>query len=315
MNFRGKAEFSDDTGLKNAVCIVILSDSSRQIEIFQDKSLLHLKIQIIQQPIVHNNPDSKDVRESSSATRSDTPGETFRLQKMSAKTAASLPANPDKIYALLARIFSSTNSQDVLDCSYELTNLLTDTVGFRGLLRYDILSEIKKAAENKKQDMRRSIALVLLGALFEKYPQKCPLSEFIFLLHDDGMLGVALDALADKGAVVRESAQYAIDALFKNLRPETMVNALLPALMAYLGRKGIKWQASVGAFELIGRMADKAKMGSGSHEEEREKDFLREIMGNRLAALIPYVAGGMHDLKVEVRHLHFAFISYSYGLL
>ena len=48
-------------------------------------------------------------------------------------------------------------------------------------------------------------------------------------------------------------------------------------------------------------MADKAKMGMGSKEEEKIKDLLRETMGKKLAGLIPVVEAGMHDLKAEVR--------------
>ncbi|KAL8866487.1 MAG: hypothetical protein Q9174_006277, partial [Haloplaca sp. 1 TL-2023] len=79
-----------------------------------------------------------------------------------------------------------------------------------------------------------------------------------------------------------------------------MVVALLPALSRYLGKRSGKWQGTVGAYELLARMADKAKMGTGSKEEESIKDLLRESMGKKLAGLIPIVEAGMHDLKAEV---------------
>ncbi len=82
-------------------------------------------------------------------------------------------------------------------------------------------------------------------------------------------MNLALDALSDKGNVVRESAQYALDALFSCLSPEAMVVGLLPALSRYLGKRSGKWQGTVGAYELIARMADKAKMGTGSKEADR----------------------------------------------
>ena len=122
----------------------------------------------------------------------------------------------------------------------------------------------------------------------------------MFLLQDGGILAPALDALADKGSVVRESAQYALDALYANMKPEALVVALLPALCHYLGKRSGKWQGTVGAYELLGRMADKAKMGMGSKEEEKIKEVLRETMGKKLATLIPIVEAGMHDLKSEV---------------
>jgi elongation factor 3 len=71
-------------------------------------------------------------------------------------------------------------------------------------------------------------------------------------------------------------------------------------LSKYLGKKSGKWQGAVGAYELIGRMADKAKMGMEALEVEKEKDVLREAMGKKLEGLIPVVENGMHDLKSEV---------------
>ena len=215
-------------------------------------------------------------------------------------TPSGVPPTQEEISSFLDTIFKAQTSQASLDAAYALTNLLLNSVGFRGFRAYGVLDEIKKAAADKKNGTRRESAMILLGALFEKFPACQRISEVIFLLQDGGAVAPALDALADKGAVVRESAQYALDALFANLSPESMVVGLLPALSKYLGKKSGKWQGAVGAYELIGRMADKAKMGTGSKEEESMKDVLRESMGKKLAGLIPVVEAGMHDLKAEV---------------
>jgi elongation factor 3 len=209
-------------------------------------------------------------------------------------------ATPEEIAASLNTVFNEKTSQACLDASYALTAQLLATSGFRGLEGHGVLEEIKKAATDKKSGTRRESSMILLGALFEGYPTAQPISEVIFLSKEYGLLPLALDLLADKGSVVRESAQYAIDALFKLLKPEAMVVGLLPVLSVYLGKRSGKWQGTVGALELIGRMADKAKVGMGSAEEEKNKDILREAMGTRLAGLIPIVEGGMHDLKGEV---------------
>jgi len=214
---------------------------------------------------------------------------------------SAVPPTQDEISSVLDTIFTAKTSQASLDAAYALTNLLINSVGFRGLWGHGILNNIKKGAADKKDGAKRESAMILLGALFERFPPAQPISEVTFLLQDGGIIAPALDALADKGAVVRESAQYALDALFTNLKPESMVVGLLPALSQYLSKRTGKWQGTVGAYELIGRMADKAKMGIGSKEEEKLKDVLRESMGNRLAALIPIVESGMHDLKAEVR--------------
>lgn len=215
-------------------------------------------------------------------------------------TPSSVPPTKEEISSILDTVFAAQTSQASLDAAYALTNLLINSVGVRGLGAYRILDEIKKAAADKKDGSRRESAMILLGALFERFPPAQSVSEVVFLVQDGGILAPALDALADKGAVVRESAQYALDALFLNLTPESMVVGLLPALTRYLSKRSGKWQGIVGAYELIGRMADKAKLGMGSKEEEKLKEVLRESMGKKLAGLIPVVESGMHDLKAEV---------------
>ena len=211
-----------------------------------------------------------------------------------------VPPSQDEVSSMLATIFTAKTSQESLDAAYALTNLLVTTVGFRGLSAYRVLAEVRKAAADKKDGARRESAQILLGALLERLPPAQPISEAVLLIQEQDVLPLALDALADKGAVVRESAQYGIDALFKNLRSEALVVAMLPVLLRYLSKRTGKWQGTVGAFVLLGKMADKAKMGMGSREEEQAKDVLREAMGKKLSLLIPAVEAGMHDLKPEV---------------
>ena len=215
---------------------------------------------------------------------------------------SAVPPTHDEISSLVVTIFTAKTSQASLDASYALTHLLLNSVGFHGLRLYGILEAIRKEAANKKDGARRESAMILLGALFEKFLTQQKISEVIFLVQDGGIVAPALDALADKGPPVRESAQYALDVLFNNLSPEALVVGLLPALTKYLGKGTGKWQGAVGGYELLGRMADKAKMGSGSKEEESRKDLLREAVGKELKGLIPVVESGMHDLKNEVSY-------------
>ncbi|OOF91218.1 hypothetical protein ASPCADRAFT_211501 [Aspergillus carbonarius ITEM 5010] len=216
------------------------------------------------------------------------------------KTPSGIPPTAEEIASIVNTIFNADTSQQSLDAAYALTNLLIQSVGCSGFQKYNLLPEIKKAATDKKNGARRESAMLILGALFERFPREHPLSEVVFLLQDGGVLNLALDLLADKGAVVRDAAQYAIDALFACLKAEALVNALLPAITAYLHQNTAKWQGFVGAYSLIEKMATKAQMGAGTLEEEREKDVLREAMGKTLKDLIPLVESGMHDLKNEV---------------
>lgn len=212
-----------------------------------------------------------------------------------------MPPTQAEISGTIETILNSTSSAASVDAAYALCTLLLNSVGFKGLNDYGIVAEIKKAAGNKKSGAIREGAQNLLGALFERLPPTQPISEVVFLLQDGGMVAIALDALADKGAVVKDAAQYALDALFGHLSAEAIVFGLMPALSAYLAKRANKWQGTVGALKLLQRMADKAKLEIGGTKEEAiNKDVLREAMGTRLAGLIPIVEAGMHDLKAEV---------------
>ncbi|KAK5212060.1 [NU+] prion formation protein 1 [Exophiala xenobiotica] len=211
-----------------------------------------------------------------------------------------LPPSVEEVSSILRSIVDSESAQTSLDASYALTNLLIQSIGIRGLLSYDLIPAIKKAATDKKNASKRESAMFMLGAMFERFPREQPISEVVFLVHNGGLLHLVLDGLADKGSSIRESAQYAVDELFKNLELEAMAVGLLPALQRYLSKPTGKWQGTVAAFTLLGKMADKAQMGTGTKDEEEAKDVLRESMGKTLKDLIPVVEGGMHDLKSEV---------------
>ncbi|TGO44121.1 hypothetical protein BCON_0599g00020 [Botryotinia convoluta] len=226
---------------------------------------------------------------------------THEMPTMISKAPNGVAPTQEEISGILDSIFEAKTSAASVDASYALCDLLLNSVGFRGLQDYGILAQIKKAAADKKSGTRRESAQNLLGALFERFPPKQKISEVVFLLQDTTLVPCAFDALADKGAVVRDAAQYALDALFSNLNAEGLVYGLLPILVAYLAKRTGKWQGTVAAFKLIQKMADKAQMSiGGSKEEADEKDLLREIMGAKLAQLIPLVEAGMHDLKSEV---------------
>lgn len=219
---------------------------------------------------------------------------------MVSKDAAPAPSQED-VAGFVTTIFNAQTSAASVDASYGLCELLLNSVGYAGLTQYGVLAEIKKAAANKKDGLKRESSQNLLGAIFERFPPKQPTSEVVFLIQEDALVPCALDALADKGAVVREAAQYGLDALFNNLSAEALVTGLLPVLTKYLEKKTGKWQGTVGAYKLLQKMADKAKLAIGaSKEEAADKDVLREAMGNKLAGLIPLVESGMHDLKAEV---------------
>jgi elongation factor 3 len=222
---------------------------------------------------------------------------------MISKSSDAAAPTQAEVSSLLDAAFDAKSSKESVDAAYALCDLiLNSSVGFRGLNEYGILAEVKKAAANKKSAERREGAQNLLGALFERFPPKQHISEVVLILQDCGMVPCALDALSDKNPVVREAADYGIDALFKVLSSEALVVGLLPIVSAYLAKPTGKWQSAVTAYKLIQRMADKAKLEIGSSKEEaNNKDILREAMGTKLAGLIPIVEAGMTDMKNEIQ--------------
>jgi elongation factor 3 len=216
------------------------------------------------------------------------------------KTGAAPAPSVEDVQAFVSSIITAKTSHASVDAAYALTEVLQNSVGFRGLASYGVLDSLKKAAANKKDPVQREGGMNGIGALFERFPRAQKLSEVVFLVQDETLLPLTFDSLSDKAAPVRESAKYALDQLFDNLSAEAKIFGFLPAVQKYLGKKSGKWQGAVGALEMIGRMADKAKMGMESLEVEQEKDVLREAMGKKLEALIPIVENFMHDLKSEV---------------
>ena len=215
------------------------------------------------------------------------------------KFSTNAPSLED-VSSLSQTIYSSDKSQASLDASYALVSLLSNSVGIQGLTAFGLVGEVKKCATDKKSIGKREGAMFLIGAVFEKFPTQQPISEAVLLFELPDLLYLSLDALADKQSSVRQAAQYALDELYQHLGPESKATALLPLIEQYQQKRTGKWQGSVGAFRMVERMAEDAKIGTGSQDEEALKDILREAMGRRLEGLIPVVEAGMHDLKNEV---------------
>lgn len=218
---------------------------------------------------------------------------------MISKADGPLPTQND-ISGILDNIFT-LDSDSSIAAAYSLCDLLLNSIGFKGLTSYGIITEIKRAAVDKKATSRREGAQNLLGAIFERLIPKQRICEVILLNLDGGMVSYGLDALADKTPVIRSAAQYGIDELFKSLSPEALVCGLLPTLSSYLEKRTGKWQGTVAAYKLLQKMADKAKMELATTKEEaNEKDILRKALGSKLGGLIPIVEAGMHDMKLDV---------------
>ncbi|KAF3901602.1 hypothetical protein ABW21_db0204384 [Orbilia brochopaga] len=202
-----------------------------------------------------------------------------------------LPGDEEEVAALIHEMFTSSTSQGSLDAANKLfTIIVTPPHTFRSLTRFNILPVLAAAAADKKNGTKRESAMIAYSALYSIVTPAARCTEPLLL----NTIEVCLDGLADKGSVVKESAQYAVDIMFSILPIEALVSTLLPILMEYLKRPATKWQGKIGALQLVGKLAKKAV---GRDEEAR---ISSEIIGSKLEELIPVVESGMHDLKSEV---------------
>lgn len=233
-----------------------------------------------------------------------------------ASEPSQVPPAQAEVSTLLDTIFTAKTSHESCDAAYALCEILLNTVGYRGLRDYGILADLKKAAVDKKSVVKKEGAQNLLGAIFERWPRRQAIVEVVLFVQDPELIFLAFDALSDKGSVVREAAQYALDQLFTNLSAEALVVGYLPVLSNYLSKRTGKWQGTVAAFETIRKIADATKPQIGmTKESAAEKDLLRETMGTRLAGLIPIVENGMHDLKAQVEKASVEAMTSMTGLL
>ncbi|KAF3941637.1 hypothetical protein ABW19_dt0200433 [Dactylella cylindrospora] len=195
------------------------------------------------------------------------------------------------IHGLVNEMFTAATSQGCLDAANKLFAILVaQPYTFRSLERFNVLPTLSAAAADKKDGTKRESAMIAYSSLYSVFVPESRCTEPLLL----NTLEICLDGLADKGAVVKESAQYSVDTFFSLLPVEALVCRLLPTLMEYLERPATKWQGKIGALQLVAKLAKKAV----GRDEEARISF--EIIGSKLEQLIPVVESGMHDLKAEV---------------
>ncbi|PWN29414.1 hypothetical protein BDZ90DRAFT_108468 [Jaminaea rosea] len=183
----------------------------------------------------------------------------------------------------LEALYKAPSAEDCQKAADSLASYINDH-GLRVVDSEAIIPSLVKAAKNKKSGYEREAAAIGLADIFNKVAGKnapSPLGAEPWLLPQT--LPVLLDLLADKGDVVVEAAQKAIDYLFV-LVPAEAIPELLDTLYATLSSSASKWQSKVGALKLIGKLADKNQ----------------EQIGEQLPTLIPYLTNAMHETKAEI---------------
>jgi elongation factor 3 len=207
---------------------------------------------------------------------------------------ANLKISPVDFTPAVEAIFTTKTSQAALDGAIALCdNIAANPPGAHHAVS-DLLPTITKAANNKKDAGRRESAMIIYGAMYESLLVKAPATEVLLVQET---LATVLDGLADKEAFVRESAQYAIDAMFGLLKQPSLVSGFLKALEDYVKKLTGKFQGKVAALDAIAKLADKAIKAY----DEQGEIFLRDTMGRALDTLIPVVEYALLDMKNEVR--------------
>ncbi|KAK0569483.1 [NU+] prion formation protein 1 [Tilletia horrida] len=184
---------------------------------------------------------------------------------------------------LLSALYKAPSAEECSRAAEDLTNYI-NTAGLRSVHTEGILDSLIKASKNKKSGYEREAAAVGLGAIFTKVGGKnapSPLGAEPWLLPT--ALPALLDLTSDKGDVVKEAAQSAINA-GAALTPPEAVSELYSILYSILESSASKWQAKVAVLKLISRTAERAS----------------EQVGEQLVELIPYLTNAMHDTKAEI---------------
>lgn len=143
-----------------------------------------------------------------------------------------------------------------------------------------MLVNLSKAATKKASGLSREASMIGFGCIFSKLPS----TAFPLYLP---YLPLLFNTCADKGSVVREAAEYALDQLTKLFPSEALGSAILPVLYAVIkGEDGgsVKWQTKIAAMRFLKKCVNRSK----------------DQVARHLEVIVEYVTGCMHDTKPEV---------------
>ncbi|KAJ3204165.1 hypothetical protein HDU82_006040 [Entophlyctis luteolus] len=196
-------------------------------------------------------------------------------------------ASQDQVDALLRETFTAETSDEVVVAARALARLsiANPDEGVRALFDRRILATLLDAAKDKKSGLAREGAMLALAAIFSA----------------DGAVACAplclktcapiiLDLCADKGAVVREAAVDALNALFALPSPEAVKPHVLPILFEHGLPSSRKWHSRVATLNVLKQLAQRAP----------------EQIGASLVELIPAVSECIDDTRTEVSETAYA---------
>lgn len=186
---------------------------------------------------------------------------------------------PVTVQSLIKKLWTASTSEECDAAAHQLAEIIKKQ-GIASLKVHGVLDSFVNAAKNKKSGLEREGALIGFNALAEVLGHQ---SEPVLLPY----VPIMLDLYADKGSVVQETAELAVNTIVKDI-PAEAYKVLLPVVYDALGANGSKkWQTKVGALKILTRLAEDAPL---------------QIAAS-LPELIPAVSDyGLTDTKTEVRN-------------
>ncbi|KAJ2962338.1 hypothetical protein NQZ79_g2466 [Umbelopsis isabellina] len=184
---------------------------------------------------------------------------------------------PTTVQTLIKELWTAATSEECDAAAHKLGEIIKKQ-GIASLKVHGVLDSFAAGAKNKKSGLEREGALIGFNALAEVLGHP---SEPILLPY----VPIMLDLYADKGSVVQETAEIAVDTIVKDI-PIEAYKSLLPVVYEGLGVNGSKkWQTKVGALKILSNIAERAPMQ----------------IATMLPELIPIVSDyGLTDTKNEV---------------
>ena len=178
----------------------------------------------------------------------------------------------EELGVLLEKLNTCDTSQECLAVANDLGGAIK-TLGLNMLESQGIVDALVKSVTNKKSGLEREGGLLGFAGIIEKIGKPCE----PYLLP---VLPTLMEGYADKGAPVKEAADYAVTQLLSLCDP-IGVPVVLPFLYDCL--RG-KWQAKVAALKHISTFATKSPTEIGRYMPD----------------LIPIISECMHDTKKDV---------------
>lgn len=208
------------------------------------------------------------------------PSSLYTIQTKMSPVAVGDSAGATGAAALLHSLYAAPDAKSCEVAAQALTEYVSSS-GIRVLHSDNILDDLVRASKSKS-GYEREGSMVGMDHLFRTLGREGGYDPYFIPL-----LSPILERFQEtgQGAVVKDAAEKAAKQLVRLAPPEASPKTL-DALFAIV-EGGAKWKTKVGALDLIGGFATRAK----------------EQVAERLGEIIPKLSEAMQDTKPEVRYI------------